>query len=194
MKKNILLLLFLLLHFTAAQSQDSPEALKKIKLNFKTEIRTDTGVIHGYFWKSDDSSIYISKKKKFLGMQDASNYYVVPSETISFINIKRKRFPLAEIAGGAILGFVVTAGLWENEDVNADGHLSFWELLWGAVDGVSAQGKARRRTAIWVGVGGAALGFIIGLSSGPRLIISLPTDHKKYRYILHKKTVEILMP
>ncbi|MBS1974747.1 MAG: hypothetical protein JST13_10375, partial [Bacteroidetes bacterium] len=87
-----------------------------------------------------------------------------------------------------------TAGLWENEDINADGHLSFWELLWGAVDGLTAQGRTRRRTAMWVGIGGGALGLVAGLFSGPQLIISLPTDHKRYHYILRKKTVEIVLP
>jgi hypothetical protein len=83
------------------------------------------------------------------------------------------------MAAGAVLGFVVTAGLWENEDIDEDGKLSFWELLFGAIDGTTSQNRTRRRTAMWVGIGGGTLGLLAGALSHRKLTISFPIGDRK---------------
>ena len=179
--------------YAITYSQDSVQAVTKVKLHFQAIANTNSASFSGYFWKSTDSTVFISHKRKIMSNAVDSEYFVIPSENISMLTISKKRFPLAEMVGGAILGFVLTAGLWENEDVNQDGNLSFWELLYGAVDGLTSEGRSRRRTAMWVGIGGGTIGLIAGAFSSRTIVISLPIEDKRHRFVANKKKFEMFV-
>lgn len=160
-------------------AQDSLTNLKEVKLHSKAVVTTDSGIQKGYLWQITDSVIILSDKKKFMENNISAYSHLIPAENISMLTVRNKRFPWGEMAAGTILGFVLTAGIWENEDVDQDGHLSFWELLFGAIDGLSSQGRARRRTAMWVGIGGGVAGLLAGSLSGRKLTISFPIGNRR---------------
>ncbi|HXB43207.1 MAG TPA: hypothetical protein VNV85_04090 [Puia sp.] len=160
-------------------TQDSLQYLKGARLHIRAVVTTDSGIQRGYLWQVTDSAILLSNKKRIMGNAIASPSFYIPAENISVLTVKNNRFPFAEMAGGAVLGFVLTAGLWENEDLNDDGHLSFWELLFGAIDGTSSRNRERRKVALWVGVGGGVAGLLAGALSGRKLTISFPIGNRR---------------
>ena len=192
MKKIPLVILYVFSGYVI-YAQDSLKAAEKIKLHFDATAETNSASFIGYFWKSTDSTVFISHKRKIMSNAVASEYFVVPSENIRMLTISKKRFPLVEMVGGAILGFVLTAGLWENEDVNQDGNLSFWELLYGAIDGLTSEGRTRRKSAMWVGIGGGTIGLVAGAFSSRTIIISLPIEDKHHRFVANKKKFEMFV-
>lgn len=171
--------LILLIECSVCEAQDSLKNLRETKLRYHAVVTTDSGMQKGYLWQITDSAILLSDKKRVMGNNISAYSHLIPAENISMLTVKNKRFPFAEMAGGAILGFVLTAGLWEDEDLNDDGHLSFWELLLGAIDGITSEGRTRRRTAMWVGIGGGVAGLLAGALSGRKLTISFPIGNRR---------------
>jgi hypothetical protein len=193
MKKNLTTFLILIITFISCSAQDSLRDLKRATLHYHATVNTDSGIQKGFLWQVTDSTILLSNKKKVMSNNISAYSSSIPVENISVLRVRDRRFPFPEMAVGAILGFVLTAGLWENEDVNNDGHLSYWELLYGAVDGISSQGRERRRTAIWAGIGGGAVGLIAGALSNRKLIISLPIGMRKSTYLSNKDKIEVFI-
>ncbi|MBS1916068.1 MAG: hypothetical protein JST87_07305 [Bacteroidetes bacterium] len=185
-------LLFTFINITC-EAQDSLQDLKGARLHFTATVTTDSGIQHGFLWKVSDSSISLSTKRNVGINPPLSQSFTIPAENISEITVKDSRFQIAAPIAGAIFGFVLTAGLWANEDVNEDGRLSFWELLFGAIDGVTSQGRARRRTAIWVGIGGGAVGLIAGAFSKTKITISFPLGDRKHSFITNKERIRLFM-
>jgi hypothetical protein len=193
MKKIISFYLFFIVIGIACTAQDSLQDLRGAKLHFVATVTTDSGIQKGFLWKVSDSSISLSTKKRVGINPPLSQSFTIPAENISDIAVKDRRFQIAAPIAGAILGFVLTAGLWANEDINEDGHLSFWELLFGAIDGVTSQGRARRRTAMWVGIGGGTVGLIAGAFSKNKISISFPIGDRKHSFLTNKDRIKVFM-
>ena len=185
-------LIFTIINITC-NAQDSLQDLRGAKLHFSAIVSTDSGIQRGYLWKVTDSTIHLSTKKRVMYNPPLSQSFSIPAENISEITVKDRRFDIGAPIAGAILGFVLTAGLWANEDINEDGRLSFWELLFGAIDGVTSQGRTRRRTAMWVGIGGGTLGLIIGAFGRNKLTIAFPIGERKHSYQANKERIRVFI-
>ena len=152
------------------------------------KIITDTSKVKGYLYALTDSSLVFSRHKK-LSPQNPRSLQEVSISTVQQFTIRKTRFPWQEMLAGGVLGFFVTAGLYEQRDYDGDGRTSFWEMIAGAIEGVTQGDRDRRRTAMYVGLGGTAAGLLAGLAMGNRIKISLPLNDRRAVYRLNKSNL-----
>lgn len=171
-----ILFLFLLPVFVSAQ--DSVWIPQRMKSTEVVKIITDTSKVKGYLYALTDSTIVFSPYKK-MSLQNANAFREVSIENVQQFIIKKTRFPWQEMLAGGVLGFFLTAGFYEQRDYDGDGRISFFEMVGGALEGVTQADRGRRRTALYVGLGGSAVGLIAGLATGNRIKIALPLNDRR---------------
>jgi hypothetical protein len=181
--------LFLFLLFPAmVNAQDSTWLQPGNKSKQVIKIITDTSKVKGFLYALTDSTLVFSRHKKLSPQNPGSLQEVSISSVQQFI-IKKTRFPWQEMLAGGVIGFFVTAGLYEQRDYDGDGRISFWEMIGGAIEGVTQADRDRRRTALYIGLGGSAVGLIAGLAAGNRIKISLPLNDRRAIYRLNKSSL-----
>jgi hypothetical protein len=175
MKKRFLFILLLYSSFIYSQLP----TVKDNKLIFSAVVHTDSAIVRGYLWHVSDSVVFISPYKKLNSLNQPTSLMTFNADNIRFFTVKRKKIDWGLPVAGAILGFVLGAGLTVNDDVDNDGETSFFELMISAVEGSTSRNRARRNTALFVGLGGGLAGFGIGLFAGRGLTVRLPLFARK---------------
>jgi hypothetical protein len=170
--------LFLLLLLTplSGMSQYKPGE----KLSGRASIITDSGTVHGYFVLGADSTVILSRVKRY----SANSTTTIPVNSIREMHMKTKNQPGFGVAAAVfVLGFTVTAGLTKNSgDFDNDGKTSFFELILTAIEGSTSGNRRRRNTALIVGGAGGTLALAAYLFSSNRLSFVFPLSNRRSYY------------
>ena len=171
--KIFLLILFLPL-YSIAQNQPNQ------KLHFRSTVVTDSGTLRGYFLYSSDSVIILSPQQNYFYNTPTT---VIPVSSIQKIKVKNKgEFRILETFAASVIGFTLTAGLIQNDDLDNDGKTSFFELVWGAIEGTTSKNRRRRNTALIVGAAGGTTFMIASILSSRRLSLVFPINGRNNYY------------
>lgn len=175
--KVILLISILALSFMVSFGQ--LPTVKNNKLVFPVKVNTDSGITRGFLWHVSDSVVFVSPYKHLTTEGKPQQLLVIPAENIQSFKIKKRKIDWAYPVAGSVLGFFLGAGLTVNDDVDDDGRTSFWELIVSAIEGSTSRNRARRNTALFVGLGGGLAGFGLGFFVDRGLTIRLPLFARK---------------
>jgi len=171
--KSFLLILLLPLFSIAQNSPDQ-------KLHFRSTVVTDSGTIRGYFLYSADSVIILSPQKIYSYNSPTT---VIPVSSIQKIKVKNKgEFRILETFAASVMGFTLAAGLIQNNDLDNDGKTSFFELLWGAIEGTTSRNRSRRNTALIVGAAGGTTFMIASIITSRRFALVFPINGRNNYY------------
>lgn len=155
------------------------------KIPFRATVITDTGTIQGYFVDNNDSSVILSPQKRYI----ANTTINIPVNTIQEMRLKNKKNRLGYAAGGAVFGFLLTAGLIQNNDYDNNGKTSFWELIWSAIEGSTSKNRQRRVASLIAGTAGGTTLMLVVLFAGKNLSIVFPLHNRNDFY--NKKRYKI---
>ena len=148
------------------------------KLPFKATLVSDTGTITGYYVYSGDSSVILSPKNRY----SENSAIKIPVNSIREMHLKNKKSHLGLVAAGAVFGFILTAGLIQNNDYNNDGKTSFFELVWSAIEGTTSRNRQRRVASLIAGgVGGTAF-MLAGLLTSRKFSLVFPIQNRNNFY------------
>jgi hypothetical protein len=183
MMKNFVKASILLLIWSAPGSSlySQLPTVKNNKLLYTATVITDSGSAKGYLWHVSDSAVYITYSRTL----DAAGYprdlKVLPEGYISSMTIRRKKLNWTYPVAGAVLGFILGAGLIgavNNPQESPSGD-AFLDLVWYAVVGSTDSDIKRRKAALYIGGGTALTLFTVGLFSSPKLKVDLPLTSRK---------------
>ncbi len=170
MKALLLILLFPL----CSAAQYEPNA----KLPFRATVISDTGTIEGYFVDNLDSAIILSPQKRY----SPGSAINIPVNSIREMHLKNKKNRWGVIAGVAVLGFVLTAGLIQNNDLDNDGKTSFWELVVSAIDGTTSKNRKRRTASLIAGTAGGTAFMLAGIFANKKFSLVFPIHNRSNFY------------
>ncbi len=80
---------------------------------------------------------------------------------------------------GAVVGFIIGAGITGNPDIDDDGETSFIELVISAIEGSTSGNRSRRNAALYVGMSAGLVGLGVGLFADRKITIRLPLFDRK---------------
>lgn len=153
--------------------------VKNNKLFYSATVRMDSATIHGYLWHVSDSVVFISHYKNLNTLNQPRELMALSADNINSFTVKRKKINWTYPVAGALLGFILGAGLIGEPDIDDDGKTSFFELIYSAIEGSTSRDRSRRKTALYIGMGTGLAGFGIGLFADRKLTVRLPLFARK---------------
>lgn len=181
--KNLLKAPILLLFWSAPGSSlySQLPTVKNNKLLYTATVTTDSGSAKGYLWHVSDSAVYITNSRILDAAGHPRDLRILPDDYISSMTIRRKKLNWAYPVGGAVLGFILGAGLIGavNNPLESPSGDAFLDLVWYAVIGSTDSDIKRRRAALYIGGGAALTMFTVGFFSSRKLTVNLPLTSRK---------------
>lgn len=154
------------------------------KLHFRSTVITDSGTIKGYFLYTSDSAIIMSPQKRY----DPNALIRIPANSIQQLHLKNKmEFSLLGVFASAVVGFTLTAGLIQNKDLDNDGKTSFFELIWGAIEGTTSKNRKRRTTALIAGGVGGTTFMLVSIFANRKFSLVFPISNRNGFYAEKKQ-------
>jgi hypothetical protein len=156
------------------------------KLHYRSTVITDSGTIKGYVMYTLDSTLVISPQKRYV----SNSAITIPVNTIKELRIKNKQDNnLLGTFGCAVLGFTLAAGLIQNNDIDNDGKTSFFELIWGAIEGTTSKNRRRRTTALIAGGVGGTTFMLVNLFTNRKFSLVFPVNNRNGFYAEKKASL-----
>ena len=168
------ILLFILLFPFCGFAQYESNA----KLSFKATVISDSGTTQGYFVYNSDSSVILSPQNRY----SENSAIKIPVNTIREMHLKNKQSHLGLVAAGAVFGFILAAGLIQNNDYNNDGKTSFFELVWSAIEGTTSRNRQRRIASLIAGGIGGTTFMLVGLFTSRKFSLVFPIQNRNNFY------------
>ena len=148
------------------------------KLSVKATLISDTGTVRGYYVYSSDSTVFLSPQNRY----SENTAMKIPVNSIREMHLKNRKSHLGLVAAGAVFGFILTAGLIQNNDYNNDGKTSFFELVWSAIQGTTSRNRQRRVASLIAGgIGGTAF-MLAGLLTSRKFSLVFPIQNRNNFY------------
>lgn len=171
---RILLFILTLPLFSIAQNPSQE------KLHYRSVVSTDSGMVKGYLLYTADSVIILSPQKNYVFNSPTT---IIPVNSIRSLHIKKKgEYNALGSICSTVLGFTLAAGLLQNKDLDGDDRTSFFELIWGAVEGTTSSDRNRRTTSLIVGAAGGTVFLLASLLSGRKFSLSFPKKDRNTYY------------
>ena len=145
--------------------------------SIKATIISDSGKVKGNFVYATDTTVVISQMKN-----STYQYYNIPVNSIKELQLKHKGEGWGLTAGVGVLGFVLAAGLIQNNDYDNNGKTSFLELVFSAIEGSTSRNRQRRNAALIAGAAGATGFMAASLLTRKKLSLSFPLNNRNYYY------------
>lgn len=96
-------------------------------------------------------------------------------------------FSLLGVFASAVVGFTLTAGLIQNKDLDNDGKTSFFELIWGAIEGTTSKNRKRRTTALIAGGVGGTTFMLVSIFANRKFSLVFPISNRNGFYAEKKQ-------
>lgn len=171
-------------------SMSQLSTVRNNKLVFPVVVKTESGTVRGYLWHVSDSAVLLSSYKELTAAGEPQQPFYFLADNIKSFTIKKRKFnPLVPVVG-ALVGFILGAGLASNDDADGDGQTSFLELIFSAISGNTSDNRARRRVALRIGCVTGVIGFTAGFFQGDKVVVRLPLFARKKNFQAQRIRVE----
>ena len=148
------------------------------KLPYRATVISDTGTIQGYFVQQTDSAVFLSVTNRYSGDPAIK----IPVNTIRELHLKDKTNRLGIVAGVTVLGFILTAGIIQNNDYDNNGKTSFFELIWSAIEGTTSKNRQRRVASLIAGTVGGATFMLVSIFTNKNFSLVFPLNNRNNFY------------